>query len=117
MRVAKEDGHRRNSTNAVLAVRIVHLNLPKPSFFESEVTAASWLGLRRAQPSTHSVGDISDATVLARRIVTSFALGSELDIPIFTDIPNSQVGSVYNQWKKFSGQVRMTQFHVWSWDL
>jgi len=57
------------------------------------------------QPSTHSVGDISDATVLARRIVTSFALGSELDIPIFTDIPNSQVGSVYNQWKKFSGQI------------
>jgi ATP-dependent Zn protease len=57
------------------------------------------------QPSTHSVTDIADATILARRFITTYALGDELNIPTFHDRPSQQMGSVYNQWKKFSGQV------------
>ncbi|KAK3240188.1 hypothetical protein CYMTET_49959 [Cymbomonas tetramitiformis] len=57
-------------------------------------------------PTTYSMMDLQDATVLARRIITNYGLSEDMEITTYVDLPpTAGSGAVYNMWKKFSGQV------------
>jgi cell division protease FtsH len=57
-------------------------------------------------PSTHALGDMVDATVLARRMVTNYAFSSEMGLTTFRDTPTpTSTGSVYTSWKKLAAQL------------
>lgn len=57
-------------------------------------------------PSTHALGDMVDATVLARRMVTNYAFSSEMGLTTFRDTPTpASTGSVYTSWKKLAAQL------------
>jgi hypothetical protein len=58
------------------------------------------------QPSTHALGDMVDATVLARRMVTNYGMNSELGMTTFRDTPTPMShGNVFTSWKKLAAQL------------